>query len=354
MSKSLYAVIMAGGSGTRFWPASRVDKPKQFLDVTGSGRTLIQMTYDRIIDIMPSEHIYVVADERYRDITQEQLPEIPSDNFIGEPAKKNTAPCVLLSAMVIAARDPEATILTCSADHIIGKPDLLNRAILSAYDIAASSEHIVTLGLKPLYPATGYGYIHAASTAPLEPSEVLEFVEKPDLHTAKGYLDSGKYLWNSGIFIWSVSTLIKAYEVYATDIYDNLKPIGDGNTDADTIRSCYADIRAVSVDYAILEHAQSVYVIPVDPEWSDLGTWNSLHDLLQPDGSTVSVNNTPLLSDTENLLIYSQSGKPIVVSGLRNYNIVDMDDVLMILPKDKDQEIKSIINQLDDYDPTLL
>jgi len=354
MSTSIYAVIMAGGSGTRFWPASRVDKPKQFLDVTGAGRTLIQMTYDRIIDIMPADHIYVVADERYRDITLEQLSDIPAANFIGEPAKKNTAPCVLLSAMVIAARDPHGTILTCSADHIIGKPDLLNQAIMSAHALASPSSHIVTLGLKPLYPATGYGYIHAASTELLVPSKVLEFVEKPDLTTAKSYLDSGDYLWNSGIFIWSVSTLVSAYESYAPDIYKDLKPIGEGDTSKETIEKCYKDIRAVSVDYAILEHAESVYVIPVDPEWSDLGTWNSLHDLLQPDGSTVSINNEPLLNDTENLLIYSQSGKPIVVSGLRNYNIVDMDDVLMILPKDKDQEIKSIIKQLDNYDANLL
>ncbi len=347
-----YAVIMAGGSGTRFWPASRIDRPKQFLDILGAGRTLIQMTYDRLIDIMPPENIYVVADQRYKEICLDQLADIPEDNYIAEPGKKNTAPCALLSAMIIHKRDPEALILTCPSDHVILKPTELNQAIDTAFHSAQTSQSLLTLGLKPTYPATGYGYILTDRIELNQVSQVERFVEKPDLSKAKQYLEDGQYLWNSGMFIWSSQAILNTFETCAPDIRSCF-PSEVNDLSEKTIHEAYDKVESISVDYAILERASDIKVVAVDPGWSDLGTWNSLHSHINDSKDNVSINTDPLCIENENTLIYSETNRKIIAVGLKDYNVIDMNDTLVIIPKSYDQNIKEILKTVHQTHPDL-
>jgi len=349
-----YAVIMAGGSGTRFWPASRVDHPKQFLDILDTGRTLIQQTYDRLLHSMPAENIHVIADQRYRTITLEQLEDMPEMNYISEPGKKNTAPCALLSAIQIAAKDPDAVIVTCPSDHLITKGDVFTDVIARASSIAQVSGSLVTLGIQPSYPATGYGYIEYDSSTARDSSPVRRFVEKPDLETAQKYLASGNFVWNSGIFIWTAASIIDAFRNYAEDIYDTMKPLLDDPLNASLIEKCYDTVKSESVDYAIMERASNIEVIPVDFGWSDLGTWNSLYDhFAESPTDTVNMSQSSHVESSPGTIIKAYSGRTIVVNGLEDFIVVDMDDVLMIYPKSKEQQIKQTSRSVIDSTPDL-
>lgn len=342
-----YAVIMAGGSGTRFWPASRVDNPKQFLDILGIGRTLIQQTYDRLTQSMPADHIHVIADQRYQAITLRQLDQMPAANYISEPGKKNTAPCALLSAIQIAAKDPEAVIVTCPSDHLITNEAVFTDVISRASQIAQDTASLVTLGIQPNHPATGYGYIEYDSGQSSRSYKVKRFVEKPDASTAQGYLDSGNFVWNSGIFIWTAKSIMAAFQEHAPSIYRPMATLLQDPTNTELIASCYANVESESVDYAIMERAENIEVIPVDFGWSDLGTWNSLYDHFAEEATdTVDLSSSSLVASSPGTIIKSYSGRTIVVDGLENFIVVDMDDVLMIYPKGKEQLIKETSRQV--------
>ena len=352
MSKP-YVAIMAGGVGSRFWPASRESRPKQFLDILGTGRSLIQQTYDRFTAITPPDRIYVVTNTSYRDQVAEQLPDIPTGNILCEPSRNNTAPSVAYTALHIQARDPDATLVIAPSDHVILKSEAFLEAVGAAVGFAERRHGLVTLGIEPTRADTGYGYIqYERPAAEGDVHAVRAFREKPDADTAQAYLDEGGYVWNAGIFVWRVGDILAAFQEHSPQILETLT-VGDRcigtDREADYLAEHYPKTEKISVDYAIMERADNVYTIPVDIGWSDLGTWGSLHAYAPKDTSenVVHGRNTVVMDASGNL-IRTSDGKLVVVRGLRDYIVVDEDDVLMIYPKAQEQEIKQLTQSLQD------
>ena len=345
-----YIAIMAGGAGTRFWPASRSHKPKQFLDILGIGKTLLQMTYERASKLVPSSNIIIVSNRKYKELILSQLPELKDNNILLEPSMNNTAPCVLYSALHLRARNDKAVFAVLPSDHVILKEDVFVQKMNMAFEFAARHESIVTLGIKPTRPDTGYGYINY-KMADNDIKEVVEFKEKPDVSTAQSYLDSGNYLWNAGIFVWTAKTVISSFGKYARDILDvlsqNLSAFGT-NSEQQYIDKVYPKTRNISVDFAILEKSSNVYTIPSDMSWSDLGTWNSLYSYIDKDdqGNVTQCGRVKLIESEGNLIRSSDKNKLVVAKGIYNYIIVDDEDVLLIYPRNDEQEIKQIRNDL--------
>ena len=342
---------MAGGVGSRFWPSSTASRPKQFLDILGVGRSLIQMTYDRVLKIVPNENILIVTNQRYKALVQEHLPELPEQNILCEPSRNNTAPCVAYTALNIEARNPEAVFAILPSDHVILKEQAYLDNLESAFSYASSNPAIVTLGIQPTRPDTGYGYIETETNSQDEVLKVASFREKPDLQTAQSYLDHGNYLWNAGMFIWSVKTILESFQKNATDILTVLssdKSKYGTAEEQEYINTVYPQTESISVDYAILEKATNVYTIPADIGWSDLGTWNSLHAFKdKDDNECVVLGEQTHLIDTSKTIIRSDSKKIVVVKGLDNYIIVDEPDALLIYPKSDEQEIKQVVKDLE-------
>jgi len=354
MSKnnSYYVAIMAGGVGSRFWPASREHMPKQFLDILGVGKSLIRLTYERFASIIPPENILVVTNKLYEDLVQEHIPEIPKINILTEPSRNNTAPCVAYTALRLQAIDPEATFVIAPSDHVILKEEAFLDKIQQSLSYAAKDNVIITLGIQPTRPDTGYGYIETTDSKQEEFIKVKQFREKPNVETAEGYLDAGGYYWNAGIFIWSVSTILKSYKDNASDIYYILtQDLSKYNTTEEQayIDKVYPTTPSISVDYAILENADNVYTLPADIGWSDLGTWNALHAYKDKDdsGSVVIGDNTMLL-DSKNCIVRSDAKKLVVIKNLENYIVIDESDVLLIYPKDEEQKIKQLRAGIED------
>jgi len=354
MSKnnSYYVAIMAGGVGSRFWPASREHMPKQFLDILGVGKSLIRLTYERFASIIPPENILVVTNKLYEDLVQEHIPEIPKINILTEPSRNNTAPCVAYTALRLQAIDPEATFVIAPSDHVILKEEAFLDKIQHSLSYAAKDNVIITLGIQPTRPDTGYGYIETTDSKQEEFIKVKQFREKPNVETAEGYLDAGGYYWNAGIFIWSVSTILKSYKDNASDIYYILtQDLSKYNTTEEQayIDKVYPTTPSISVDYAILENADNVYTLPADIGWSDLGTWNALHAYKDKDdsGSVVIGDNTMLL-DSKNCIVRSDAKKLVVIKNLENYIVIDESDVLLIYPKDEEQKIKQLRAGIED------
>jgi mannose-1-phosphate guanylyltransferase len=350
-NKNYYVTIMAGGVGSRFWPSSTEQKPKQFLDILGVGKSLLRMTFERFLSIVPADHILIVTNKIYADIVKSELPEIPTENILCEPSRNNTAPCVAYTALRLLSKNKDAVFVTVPSDHVILKEETFLNHIKEALNMVEKENCITTLGIKPTRPDTGYGYIHVEDEVIIGKSQkVLEFKEKPKLDVAEIYLQSGKYLWNAGIFIWKASDLIQSFDKYAPDIISILSEdiTKFGTTEEqDYIDSVYPKTPNISVDYAILENSDKVLTIPVDIGWSDLGTWNSLHDYLDKDeNNTVTIGSNTLLIDTENSIIRSDSNKTVVIKGLKNYIVVDEADALLIYPKSDEQEIKNVVNSL--------
>lgn len=346
-----YATIMAGGVGSRFWPSSTEQRPKQFLDILGIGKSLLRMTFERFNKIIPSDHILIVTNKIYFDLVKSELPELPVQNILCEPSRNNTAPCVAYTALRLLSSDKNAVFVTAPSDHVILKEDLFLQHISEALLMAEKTGSITTLGIKPTRPDTGYGYIHVPGEVITGVSQkVLEFKEKPALETAKSYLESGKYLWNAGIFVWKAAELIKAFDTYAPDITkvltQDISQFGSQNEQA-YIDSVYPHTPNISVDYAILERSDSVYTIPVEIGWSDLGTWNSLHDYLDKDANNnVTIGCQTSLAYTENCIIRADKNKVVVIKGLNNFIVVDEKEALLIYPKDDEQEIKKVVTSL--------
>lgn len=346
-----YVAIMAGGIGSRFWPASRESRPKQFLDIVGAGQSLIRQTYERFTRITPPDRILVVTNDRYRGLVGEHLPELPTANILCEPSRNNTAPSVALTAFHIAARDPEATFVVAPSDHVIEKEEAFLTAIQLGVDFADRSGGLVTLGIEPSRPDTGYGYIkyapegRAAGVFP-----VRAFREKPDGATASTYLAEGGYVWNAGIFIWRVDAVLAAFAKHAPQIYETLgagrERFGTAEEDA-FVAEAYPKTEKISVDYAIMERAENVYTIPADIGWSDLGTWASLHAFAEKDaGANVVQGVNTVMLDAKNNLVRTSDAKLVVIRGLEDFIVVDEEDVLMIYPKNQEQEIKALTKRL--------
>ena len=352
-NKSYYVAIMAGGVGSRFWPSSRENTPKQFLDILGVGKSLIRLTYERFNSIVEPENILVVTNKIYKGLVKEHIPEIPEENIITEPSRNNTGPCVAYTALRLEAMDPNATFVIAPSDHVILKEqEFLNR-ISSALDDASKKDVIITLGIEPTRPDTGYGYIetdlHDKSNAFIK---VQQFREKPDLKTAEEYIKQGGFYWNAGIFIWSVKTILKSFQNNAPDIYNILtQDKSKYNTDSeqDYIDKVYPTTPSISVDYSILENADNVYTIPADIGWSDLGTWNALHAYKDKDksGSVVIGENTMLL-DSKDCIVKSAAKKLVVIKDLEGYIVIDEADVLLVYPKEKEQSIKQLRARIKD------
>lgn len=342
---------MAGGVGTRFWPASREMRPKQFLDILGVGKSLLQLTFERAHQLVPASNIIIVSNKKYFDLIQQQLPVLKSDQILLEPSMNNTAPCVLYSALHLQARNPKAVFAIWPSDHVVLKEVAFGKRMNLAFDYAEKNKAIVTLGIQPTRPDTGYGYINFEQ-ADTEVKDVKEFKEKPDKATAQKYLDSGDYLWNAGIFVWSVETIIQSYKKNSASIMavlgENMSKYGTAE-EQDYIDEVYPNTESISVDFAILEKAENVKVIPADIGWSDLGTWNSLYNYLDKteDNNVVQVDRSMMI-DVEGCMISSViEDKLIVAKGLKDYIVIDEEDVLLIFPRNDEQEIKQVRNALD-------
>ncbi|GLR18882.1 mannose-1-phosphate guanylyltransferase [Portibacter lacus] len=351
-SSSNYIAIMAGGIGSRFWPSSTADHPKQFLDILGVGKSLIRLTFERCLHLVPVENILIVTNIRYKQLVQNHLPELPERNILCEPSMNNTAPCVAYTAMHIKARNPEAVFAVLPSDHVILKEKEYIDRLSEAFDFATNNEAIVTLGIQPTRPDTGYGYIETDNNASPDQDElkVISFKEKPNVEVAQQYLDAGNYYWNAGMFVWSVKTIISAYEKYAGGILETLC-IDDSKFGTDEeqayINEVYPKTESISVDYAILEKADNTYTLPADIGWSDLGTWNSLYSYLEKDQNENIVQaHKHHISETKNTLIRAQNERTIVIKGLDNYIVVDEPGALLIYPKGDEQEIKAVVQSL--------
>ena len=343
-----HLVIMAGGVGSRFWPMSSVDCPKQFIDILGVGRSLLQLTYDRFKGICPDENVWVVTNQKYETLVREQLPNVPADHVLLEPCRRNTAPCIAYVSWRIKSQDPKANVVVTPSDHIVADGDEFRRIIKTCMKFTAETDAIVTLGMSPTRPETGYGYIQAdLSTASPRNREIYRidsFREKPDLQTAKEYISHKNYFWNAGIFIWSVSTIVNAFRVYCppmSKIFESMLDIYGTPDEQEQINVRYPECENISVDYAIMEKAEEIFVCPANFGWSDLGTWTSLllqtkHDLY---GNSVIGDNV-YLYDTHNCVVHTTQEKKVVVQGLDGYVIAEKDDSLLICKLSEEQRIR--------------
>lgn len=343
-----HLVIMAGGVGSRFWPMSTEEKPKQFIDVLGVGRSLLQLTLDRFESICSPNHVWVVTNKRYFDLVKEQLPEVPESNILCEPCRRNTAPCIAYVSWRIKSVDPHANIVVTPSDHLVTNPVEFRNIITQCLKFTSESDSIVTLGIKPTRPETGYGYIQAdlASSSARNKGicRVDAFHEKPNLETAKEYIKDQSYLWNSGIFIWSLSTIVNAFRVYQptmSKFFESLMPVYGTPDEQKIIDERYAECENISVDYAIMEKAEEIFVRPSDFGWSDLGTWGSLLTQTKTDlyGNGVIGQNVALY-DSHNCIVHTTQEKKVVIQGLDGYIVAEQNGTLLICKLSEEQRIK--------------
>ena len=345
-----YAAIMAGGIGSRFWPASRTERPKQFLDIMGVGKSLIRLTFERFLKLCPAENILIVTNGMYKDLVKEHLPEISDNQILCEPSRNNTAPCVAYTALKLRNLNPKANFIVAPSDHIILNESAFVGYLEQALEFTSKNDALVTLGIQPNRPDTGYGYINFDKNGSDGINKVIKFTEKPQLETAKKFVASGDYLWNAGIFIWTAKSVISAFEKNAPEIVEIL---GKGENDYNTtteqafIDKAYPTTPKISIDYAIMEKATNVYTIPSEFGWSDLGTWGSLHaEAEKDDHGNVLKGEQILAFDVKDCLVRAPKDKLVVIKDLEDYIVVDEEDVLLIFPKSKEQEIKAITGEI--------
>ena len=349
MNNHTYVAIMAGGVGSRFWPASREDKPKQFLDIAGDGRSLLRMTFERFLKLTTADKIFIVTNAKYKGLCLEHLPELDDNQILCEPSRNNTAPCVAYTAFKLHSLDPDANFVIAPSDALIVNDTLFAANINKALRFTAENDALVTLGISPDAPHTGYGYIQfiddASATDTEDVYRVKRFTEKPDLETAKGFLKSGDYLWNAGIFIWRAKTILDAYENYAPEIYALLSQgLNYYNTreEQSFIDEFYPQTPSISVDYAIMENADNIYTIPAQFGWSDLGAWGALYHESEKDGEGNVLSGTIITEDTHNSYIRAPKNKLVVVGGVDDLLVIDEGDVLLVYPRNREQEIKAL------------
>lgn len=350
--KNYYAILMAGGVGSRFWPVSTQDFPKQFHDMLGTGDTLIQKTFNRLAHLIPKENIFILTNERYNDLVFEQLPEVTQRQVVLEPAMRNTAPCILYAALKIQKENEDAVMIVAPSDHWIEDESAFSNNVQEAFEFCESNNALMTLGIQPTFPNTGYGYIEFDKSAVSSIKKVNQFREKPDYETAKKFIEQGNFLWNAGIFMWSAKSVIEAFQNNQPELYKLFEAGYEAyNTDHEQafIQENYAKAENISVDYAIMEQSSNVFVLPATFDWNDLGTWGSLYDKLDKDndGNAV-VNAKTLTEDASGNMIRTKTNKVVVVDGIEDYIIVDEDEVLLIFPKTKEQDIKKVLQNVKD------
>ena len=332
-----YCVIMAGGIGSRFWPYSRKNKPKQFLDFFGTGQTLLQLTFDRYSKIVPSGNIFIATNSQYVDLVKEQLPQLEDRQILPEPARRNTAPCIAWASAHIQKMNPNANVIVAPADHLILKENEFIKAITQGLEFVAQSPQLLTLGIKPNRPETGYGYIQIADEKQGDFFKVKTFIEKPQLEFAEVFVESDEFYWNSGIFLWNVNTILDSFQTHMPDMYDKIMT---GDEDIESWPN-------ISIDYAIMEKAENVYVQLCNFGWADLGTWGSLHEASPKDQhKNVIINGHTLLYNCENNIIAMPEGKLAVLQGLEDYLVADTGNVLLVCRKNDESIIRRYVNDV--------
>lgn len=337
---------MAGGVGSRFWPVSTTEFPKQFHDMLGSGSTLIQKTFSRLSKLIPVENIFILTNEKYNDLVLEQLPMVKPEQVLLEPAMRNTAPCILYASLKIQKQNPNAVMVVAPSDHWIEDEEAFTQNLQQSFDFCQSNDALMTLGIQPTFPNTGFGYIEFDKSDSNSIKKVNQFREKPDYETAKSFLEQGNFLWNGGIFIWSVKSITLAFEKFQPQMNSLFQQGFESyNTVSEKqfIETNYANAENISIDYAVMEKAKNVYVLPASFDWNDLGTWGSLHEKLDKDSqNNAIVNATVIMENASNNIVRSDAKKLIIIDGIDDYIIVDREDVLLIYPKNKEQDIKRI------------
>ncbi len=350
MNKNYFGVIMAGGIGSRFWPLSTTEYPKQFHDILGTGRTFLQNTFDRLKKIIPTEQIYVITLEEYVDLTLQQLPELAENQIIAEPSGMNTAPCNLYAAKLIQELNPDANIVVAPSDHLILNEDIFIEKLQLALDECEKKEELITLGIQPTRPDTGYGYIQFLENSKSDIKKVKTFTEKPGEELAEVLFKSGDFLWNAGIFVWKASTILNSFQQHLPEMFESFQKINNplnSEKGKKEIKSVYSTVQMISIDKGILEKADNVYVIPSSFGWSDLGTWKSLYENSEKnEGNNFKKGKYILTYNTNDSLIYTSQNKAIVVDGLENYIVVNTRRALLICPMEKDQMIKAFVSDL--------
>lgn len=350
MAENKFLIIMAGGVGTRFWPESRVARPKQYLDMLGTGKSLLQLTFERFLPIFPLENIFVVTSTRYLDMTAEALPTLPAENILAEPVARNTAPCIAYAASKIHTLNSNAVIFVSPSDQFVAEESRMKEIVESAMEACMRNPYIMTLGIKPSRPDTGYGYIQFMEEKESKNTfrKVKTFTEKPDPEIAQVFVESGEFLWNSGMFCFSMDTFRKALQEFLPDMYDlfeSLKPAFGSKEEMKKTEEIYSRCLNVSIDYGIMEKAPNVYVIPANITWSDLGTWGSSYDYFkEKDAKANAVSGKVMLYDSSgNLVKISDSSKLVVLQGMKDFIVVDTGDVLLICKKDKEQKVRDFV-----------
>lgn len=348
MNKNLFVVLMAGGIGTRFWPYSRNSQPKQFLDVLGTGKTLLQSTYERFLTLCPKENILVVTNDEHGAITRSQLPDILPEQVLTEPMRKNTAPCIAYACYKIKSKNPDAVMVVSPADHLILNEAEFHATVRKAVTTAEIQNCLVTIGIKPTRPETGYGYIqfHEGKN---DVKKVKTFTEKPELELAKTFLESGDFVWNAGIFIWSVRAIMDAFARYLpemTETFDEASASLNTTGERAAIERAYSQCKSISIDYGIMEKADNVFVIPSTFDWSDLGSWASLHDVSKKDSNNNLIGADALVYDTSNSVIKGPKDKLIVVQGLKGYLVGVFNNVVIVCEKDKEDLFRKFVNDV--------
>ena len=358
MNNNYYAVIMAGGIGSRFWPISTQEFPKQFHDMLGTGKTLLQTTFSRLNKIIPSENIYILTNERYLEITLQQLPTISEKQVVLEPAMRNTAPCILLSALKIQKENPNALMLVAPSDHWIEDEIAFANDVQDCFNATQSDDLLLTLAIEPTFPNTGFGYIESdtsiANNNQIKNNpdifKVKQFREKPDYETAKKFLAAGNFHWNAGIFIWSVNSIISSFQKHLSEmnsLFSRGMDVLNTSEEKTFIEENYAKAENIAIDYGILEKADNIFVKKASFDWNDLGTWGALHDKLEKDeNNNTIVNAETYIKNSKNNVILTTSKKLVVLDGVEDYIVVDKADVLMVIPKKKEQEIKELLEEI--------
>ncbi len=350
IDKHRYCVIMCGGIGSRFWPYSRSSRPKQFIDFLGTGRSLLQMSYDRILPIVSKENVLIVTNEIYAPLVREQLPELSEDQILLEPARRNTAPCIAWAAYHIAAKDPQASIMVAPSDHLITQEALFEKAIIDGFEFVEKNNALLTLGIKPTRPETGYGYIQVGQPVEGGFFKVKTFTEKPKLELAEVFVESGEFFWNSGIFLWKAHNIIEELKQHAPDVADVFES-GKGAygtpAEREFINRAFPGCVGISIDFAVMEKSRNVFVECVSFGWSDLGTWKALYDNSPKNrDSNVTQNCNVLAYNAEGNIFAVNGEKLIVVDGLKDYIVADSGDVLLVCPKGEEQRIKQMVNDV--------
>ena len=352
MQKNYYVAIIAGGIGSRFWPKSRTNYPKQFIDILSSGKTLIQDTFERFANFIPIENIYIVTSEKYTQLVQTQLPNLPVENILSEPSRKNTAPCIAYISFKIAQKDSQAKLLIAPSDHIIYNKDEFEKVVLQSFNFVENNDAIITFGIKPTNPNTGYGYIQKNEKIEIEGVfKVKSFTEKPNLELARTFIKTGEFLWNAGIFAWKISTILAGFKKYQPEIYelfDSEKNTFNTDQEVNAIATIFPQCPNISIDIAILEQADNVFVIPASFGWNDLGTWNSIYENIEKDylDNAVTSKENVIIIDATKCMVSKPKEKLVIIQGIDECIVVDTPDVLLICKKDQEQEIKNYVAEV--------